>query len=426
MKDNANSIAIKPLATSHQGGSGPHIASWKKPPGVRYISNLRVNRALPRKSAIETLTQPIPTAIRGERFFEPSQDLQERIKRLQETETMLATTTIAPPPPTQPEEIEKRKIELKEAQASYEEQIEKLKRKERELQETVSQAVEKIAEQEVKADTQQAYSEELSNQQTRIHELEAGYQDLQEKLAQTQDTLKTKVTQLQQLKTKTETGTAQEIKNLGQQVHDHQEKINLLKNKRDEMVQHIHKEEDKLRKLQDTVSVLSSENKEKELLIEQQRRQLEDLQRDKEKISRFANELVKKLSQVENLQRVESTITVSKEKIAKSDYKPKIIKAVPQAKDIPLLTDKPNAISGIVRNTENDPLEGALIVIKNKEQQPQRALRTNKVGEFLVSALLPNGIYRIETQKEGMNFDIIELELSGNVLKPIEIIAVST
>lgn len=86
------------------------------------------------------------------------------------------------------------------------------------------------------------------------------------------------------------------------------------------------------------------------------------------------------------------------------------------------LTDIPNIINGTVQSDGGVPLDGTVLVVKDKSGNSIRALKSNKVGQFIASTPLENGTYYLEFEKEGYNFDILELTLSGQVMQPIEII----
>jgi hypothetical protein len=92
-----------------------------------------------------------------------------------------------------------------------------------------------------------------------------------------------------------------------------------------------------------------------------------------------------------------------------------------QQKGIPTLTTTPNVISGIVTDDLGNIIQDTIIIIKDKTDNPVRALKTNKVGQFMISTPLENGTYYLELEKEGYKFDIIEVELNGSVLSPLEI-----
>lgn len=89
------------------------------------------------------------------------------------------------------------------------------------------------------------------------------------------------------------------------------------------------------------------------------------------------------------------------------------------------LTTFPNVINGVVRNNKGGYLEGTVAVIYDKEGLPVRALKTNKLGQFSGSTPLPNGTYTLELEKDSFVFDVLQIELSGEVLPPLIITAKS-
>jgi len=85
------------------------------------------------------------------------------------------------------------------------------------------------------------------------------------------------------------------------------------------------------------------------------------------------------------------------------------------------LTNKPNVISGIVLGSQNTPLAGAILIIRDETGIPVRALKSNRLGQFLSATSLPKGSYQIEIDAEGENFEPTALALNNQVLTPIEI-----
>lgn len=84
---------------------------------------------------------------------------------------------------------------------------------------------------------------------------------------------------------------------------------------------------------------------------------------------------------------------------------------------------QPNLISGIVKDEKEHLLEGVILIVKNENGAPVRALKTNLLGQFLISTPLPDGHYTISAEKEGYKFSIIEFEAKGKIIEPFEIIA---
>ncbi len=87
------------------------------------------------------------------------------------------------------------------------------------------------------------------------------------------------------------------------------------------------------------------------------------------------------------------------------------------------LTTFPNVINGIVKDIGDNYIEGVVAVIYDKEGLPVRALKTNKLGQFTGSTPLPNGTYTFEVEKDNFRFDVLQIELTGDILPPLQITA---
>lgn len=94
-----------------------------------------------------------------------------------------------------------------------------------------------------------------------------------------------------------------------------------------------------------------------------------------------------------------------------------------QAERGPIKVTVPNLIYGNIKDQAGDLVEGAIIIVKDQKGLPVRALKSNHLGQFMAATPLPNGKYQIEFEKPDYNFDIIEFELGGEVLNPIEVAA---
>lgn len=92
---------------------------------------------------------------------------------------------------------------------------------------------------------------------------------------------------------------------------------------------------------------------------------------------------------------------------------------------MPSVSTFPNIISGIVREKGGNLLVGILVTVKDKDDTPVRALKTNKLGQFAASTPLSNGEYILEVEdpKNQFSFDLAKVTLSGGVVPPVELIA---
>ena len=81
----------------------------------------------------------------------------------------------------------------------------------------------------------------------------------------------------------------------------------------------------------------------------------------------------------------------------------------------------PNIIVGQILDKEGKIIEGAILEIKDSEGRSTRALKSNRLGHFMIVTPLENGHYEIITEKEGFAFDPISFEAKGEVILPIAI-----
>ncbi|MFH1566154.1 MAG: PrgI family protein [bacterium] len=80
----------------------------------------------------------------------------------------------------------------------------------------------------------------------------------------------------------------------------------------------------------------------------------------------------------------------------------------------------PNVIWGTVKDKNGHLLENATLIIRDENDTPIRALKTNKLGQFMGATPLNNGNYKIEVLNNENSFDIIKVSLTGKAVKPLE------
>jgi hypothetical protein len=84
----------------------------------------------------------------------------------------------------------------------------------------------------------------------------------------------------------------------------------------------------------------------------------------------------------------------------------------------------PNTIVGQVMDPQGKIIEGAILEIRDIAGRPVRALRSNKLGHFMIVTSLQNGQYDIVTEKEGYVFQPVTFEAKGQLIPPIAIRAI--
>lgn len=87
----------------------------------------------------------------------------------------------------------------------------------------------------------------------------------------------------------------------------------------------------------------------------------------------------------------------------------------------PSVPDKPNLLIGMVHDQAGAIVPNAIVEILDSTGNTVRAMKTNTLGQFYISAPLRKGIYTLETEKDGLKFPIYSFEAKDEVLDPIDI-----
>jgi len=87
----------------------------------------------------------------------------------------------------------------------------------------------------------------------------------------------------------------------------------------------------------------------------------------------------------------------------------------------PMPPSIPNTVVGQVIDPDGKIVEGAILEIRDLAGRPVRALRSNKVGHFIIVTALANGRYEIVTEKDGLVFDPVTFEAKGETVPPVAI-----
>ena len=95
---------------------------------------------------------------------------------------------------------------------------------------------------------------------------------------------------------------------------------------------------------------------------------------------------------------------------------------------LPIAPEFPNLVTGIVKDPRGNPLANILVEIKDADNNPVRAFKTNPLGQFMSATPINNGTYTIEFEdpKAENKFDIIQFSATGQIILPIEVLSVDT
>lgn len=82
---------------------------------------------------------------------------------------------------------------------------------------------------------------------------------------------------------------------------------------------------------------------------------------------------------------------------------------------------KENVVVGQVLSPDGKIVEGAILEIKDETGNSVRALKTNKLGHFMIVTPLLPGRYEIITEKDGFEFEPVSFNAENKIISPITI-----
>jgi hypothetical protein len=105
-----------------------------------------------------------------------------------------------------------------------------------------------------------------------------------------------------------------------------------------------------------------------------------------------------------------------------------ITKSYNKTVSVPSNPTYPNLVVGITKDSRGNALAGILVEIKDKDNGPVRAFKTNEFGKFASATPLTNGAYTIdfEDPKAQNKFEKIVINLEGQIIPPIQAISIDT
>ena len=90
---------------------------------------------------------------------------------------------------------------------------------------------------------------------------------------------------------------------------------------------------------------------------------------------------------------------------------------------MPDIPEVANVVVGMATSGEGKIVDGVIVEIQDEHGNPSRVLKTNSLGQFKTSTPLANGRYLVIAEKESYIFDRVNLDLTGQIVQPIKIIA---
>src|SRR5260221_360618 len=129
---------------------------------------------------------------------------------------------------------------------------------------------------------------------------------------------------------------------------------------------------------------------------------------------------------VEKQQRAVFTPGTAVETPKETSHVMKIPRQLGKSVGLPFVSDVPNLLTGIVKDSRGNVLPNILIEVKDKDDNAVSAFKTNNLGQFASATPLLNGIYTVsfEDSTGKHMFDTVEMEAIGEIFLPIEVISV--
>ncbi len=200
-----------------------------------------------------------------------------------------------------------------------------------------------------------------------------------------------------------------------------QVEIQRLKIERDSLLSQLKEAQTKISDLQQTASKFPVS----EIQVSELKARLAQVERERsdseEKIMKLQS-LVDDLRTGSRVAEEERHVITAQAVPVESLTTAKIVSPAPAfGKMAPPLTTIPNVVNGIIKDRAGLLLTDVIIVVKDEASNPVRALKSNKIGQFAISTPLPTGTYTMELEKEGQEFDLVQIKLEGKVMPPVEI-----
>jgi hypothetical protein len=152
--------------------------------------------------------------------------------------------------------------------------------------------------------------------------------------------------------------------------------------------------------------------------VQQQQSLVDKLKQEEQRSASFARELIQKMQQPVSSIITPATATVAAP-VATAAAEP-----TPPAIDrtnLPVLASEANVINGFVFDAGGQFIDGAVVVIKDESGEAKRALKSIKLGQFVVTTPLADGHYVVEADKKGFSLAILNVELNGQPVPPLVI-----
>lgn len=175
-------------------------------------------------------------------------------------------------------------------------------------------------------------------------------------------------------------------------------------------------------KIKDTINTIGIKEKKKEEVVEK-----EEII---EKIVEVKKPIVEEkpvVAEVKPVEKVEEKKDDWRDKEAGLNLKTEKLEATGKAVfgsiPMPDISEIPNVVVGMATDIGGKIIDGVIIEIQDEHGNPSRVLKTNSLGQFKTTTPLASGRYLIIAEKDGYNFDRVNIDLNGKIVQPIRLIS---
>lgn len=149
------------------------------------------------------------------------------------------------------------------------------------------------------------------------------------------------------------------------------------------------------------------------------------VQEENERIAKLEQLLNETISQKNALE--QQLLSLQKQlEVPRTATTPKPPKDTIKSTKLPIIEQNPNLISGIIKDSRGNVLPNILVEIRDQEQNPVRAFKTNQLGQFASATPLLNGTYTLifEDPSEKHKFESLEIIANGEFIPPLAIASI--
>ena len=203
----------------------------------------------------------------------------------------------------------------------------------------------------------------------------------------------------------------------------YQQRANEFATQNNKLAGEMKKAQEELRRLHDVALKTTSEKEALAKQIKENERRVSELAREKSQTTDSLINMQKELRELRLKQRFAQASPPVQTAASAKPEPPKAASTI-GPKPLPFVKDAPNIINGYVRGRVGNLIKNAVIIVKDPDGSPVRALKTNDLGQFAITTAVPNGTYTVEASSPAETFGIMTVDVYGSVLEPLDFVGI--